>query len=257
MLRSLFGLPVSGTEVALLGQRAENDFIGLSCGIMDQFASAMGKRDHAIFLDTETLEYQYAPLSLAGAHILIVNSMVKHALAGSAYNERRRECERALDDLHAVRPGLPSLGALTPEEFNDLSGAITDPVCRKRAKHAVYENARTLAAFSVLLRGQLADFGRLMNASHISLRDDYEVSCPEVDALVDIAWRCSGVLGARITGGGFGGCTVNIVSDGAAEDFRAAIRRAYAEKTGLDAQIFSPSEYRMAAGPSQGSIMVA
>ncbi len=240
-LEGLFGFGLGGVDIALLGQRAENDFIGLSCGIMDQFASAMGKRDHAIFLDTETLEYRYAPLSLAGAHILIVNSMVKHALAGSAYNQRRRECERALNDLRAVRPGLPSLGALTPEEFKDLAGAIADPVCRKRAQHAVCENARTLEAFSVLSRGQLADFGRLMNASHISLRDDYEVSCPEVDTLVDIAWRCEGVLGARITGGGFGGCTVNIVSDGAEETFRAAIRRAYAEKTGLDAQVYTVS----------------
>ncbi len=240
-LEGLFGFGLGGVDIALLGQRAENDFIGLSCGIMDQFASAMGRRDHAIFLDTETLEYRYAPLSLAGAHILIVNSMVKHALAGSAYNQRRRECERALNDLRAVRPGLPSLGALTPEEFKDLAGAITDPVCRKRAKHAVCENARTLEAFSVLSRGQLADFGRLMNASHISLRDDYEVSCPEVDTLVDIAWRCEGVLGARITGGGFGGCTVNIVSDGAEASFRAAIRREYAETTGLDAQIYTVS----------------
>ena len=240
-LEGLFGFGLGGVDIALLGQRAENGFIGLSCGIMDQFASAMGRRDHAIFLDTETLEYRYAPLSLAGAHILIVNSMVKHALAGSAYNERRRECERALNDLRAVRPGLPSLGALTPEEFKDLSGAIADPVCRKRAQHAVCENARTLKAFSVLSRGLLADFGRLMNASHISLRDDYEVSCPEVDTLVDIAWRCEGVLGARITGGGFGGCTVNIVSDGAEETFRAAIRRAYAETTGLDAQIYTVS----------------
>ena len=240
-LKGLFGLRVSGTEIALLSQRAENDFIGLSCGIMDQFASAMGKRDHAIFLDTQTLEYQYAPLALTGAHIVIVNSMCKHALAGSAYNDRRAECERALAALRTVRPGLPSLGALTPEEFDALSGAIPDAVCRKRARHAVYENARTLDAFDALRRGDLAAFGQLMNASHVSLRDDYAVSCGEVDALVDIAWRCPGVLGARITGGGFGGCTVNIVSDAAAAQFTETVRREYAARTGLDAQISTVS----------------
>ena len=238
-LKGLFGLSVSGTEIALLSQRAENDFVGLSCGIMDQFASAMGKR--AIFLDTQTLEYQYAPLALTGAHIVIVNSMCKHALAGSAYNDRRAECERALAALRTVRPGLPSLGALTPAEFDALSGVISDAVCRKRAKHAVYENARTLDAFAALQRGDLAAFGQLMNASHVSLRDDYAVSCGEVDALVDIAWRCPGVLGARITGGGFGGCTVNIVSDAAAAQFTETVRREYAARTGLDAQIYTVS----------------
>ena len=240
-LKGLFGFPVSGTDVALLGQRAENEFIGLSCGIMDQFASAMGRRDHAIFLDTATLDYAYAPLRLSGAHILIVNSMVRHSLAGSAYNDRRSECERALTALRKARPGLQSLGALTPAEFDALADAIPEPVCRKRARHAVYENARTLAAFDALQKGDLAAFGALMNESHISLRDDYAVSCDEVDALAEIAWRCGGVLGARITGGGFGGCTVNIVSDGAAEAFRAAIRREYAEKTGLEAQIYTVS----------------
>ena len=241
VLKGLFGLPVGGKEIALLGQRAENDFVGLSCGIMDQFASAMGKRDHAIFLDTQTLDYAYAPLRLDGAHILIVNSMVKHALAGSAYNDRRSECERALADLRAVRPGLPSLGALTPEEFDALSGAVSDPVCRKRAKHAVYENARTVSAFDALRGGRLDEFGHLMNESHVSLRDDYAVSCPEVDLLTELAWRCPGVLGARITGGGFGGCTVNIVSDGAAAEFSETVRREYAAETGLDAQIYTVS----------------
>ena len=238
-LRGLFGFPLSGVEIALLGQRAENEFIGLSCGIMDQFASAMGRRDHAIFLDTATLEHAYAPLRLDGAHILIVNSMVKHALAGSAYNERRSECERALKALRGVRPGLASLGALTPEEFDALAGAIPDGVCRARARHATYENARTLAAFAALQAGDLSAFGALMNESHVSLRDDYAVSCPEVDTLVELAWSCPGVLGSRITGGGFGGCTVSIVEDAAAERFRETVRREYARKTGLDAQIYT------------------
>ncbi len=241
VLREIFALPVSSTEVALLGQRAENDFVGLSCGIMDQFASAMGKRDHAIFLDTATLDFAYAPLKLNGAHILIVNSMCKHALAGSAYNDRRSECERALADLRRARPALPSLGALSPAEFDALSDTISDPVCRKRAKHAVYENARTVAAFAALQNGDLAAFGRLMNESHISLRDDYEVSCAEVDVLTEIAWGCPGVLGSRITGGGFGGCTVSIVEDAAAAEFSETIRREYARRTGLDAQIYTVS----------------
>ncbi len=240
-LNALFGFGVGAADVALRAQQAENGFVGLSCGIMDQFASAMGKRDHAIFLDTETLQYEYAPLKLTGAHIMIVNSMVKHSLAGSAYNDRRSECERALTALRTVRPGLPSLGALTPEEFDALADVIDDPACRMRAKHAVYENARTIAAFDALRRGALEEFGRLMNGSHISLRDDYAVSCPEVDLLTEIAWRCPGVLGARITGGGFGGCTVNIVKDADAAAFSETVKREYAGKTGLDAQIYTVS----------------
>ena len=242
-LRALFGFSVSAVDVALLGQRAENEFIGLSCGIMDQFASAMGKRDCAIFLDTATLDYEYAPLKLGGAHILIVNSKMKHSLAGSAYNDRRRECERALADLRAVRPELPSLGALTPAEFDALSAAVSDPVCRRRARHAVYENARTVAALDALKRGDLAAFGRLMNESHVSLRDDYEVSCAEVDALASLAWRCPGVYGARITGGGFGGCTVNIVADAHIGEFTETVKAGYAEKTGLDAEIYTVSAW--------------
>ena len=241
VLRTLFDLPVSPTETALLGQRAENDFIGLSCGIMDQFASAMGRRGHAIFLDTETLDHRYAPLDLGGAHIMIVNSTVKHSLAGSAYNDRRAECGRALTALRAVRPDLPSLGALTPEEFDAMSDAVPDPVCRRRARHAVYENARTVAAFDALQRGDLAAFGALMNESHVSLRDDYEVSCAELDLLTEIAWACPGVLGSRMTGGGFGGCTVSIVADDAATEFSATVRREYARRTGLDAQIYTVS----------------
>ena len=240
MLRGLFGFDLDNIRIALLGQKAENVFVGLSCGIMDQFASAMGKRDHAIFLDTETLQYEYAPLALDGAHIMIVNSTVRHALAGSSYNDRRRECEQALADLRRTAP-IPSLGALAPAQFDALAGTIADPVCRRRARHAVYENARTVAAFRALKRNDLAAFGRLMNESHHSLRDDYEVSCPEIDLLTEIAWACPGVLGSRITGGGFGGCTVSIVRDECAELFRETIKKQYASKTGLQAQIYTVS----------------
>ena len=240
MLRGMFDFDVDGVRIALLGQNAENEFVGLSCGIMDQFASAMGKKNHAIFLDTETLQYEYAPLDLAGAHIMIVNSMVKHSLAGSSYNDRRRECEQALKELQTAEP-VPSLGALRPAEFDTISDRIADPVCRRRAKHAVYENARTVAAFEALRNGDLAAFGRLMNESHLSLRDDYEVSCPEVDLLTEIAWACPGVLGSRITGGGFGGCTVSIVRDEFAAQFTESIKTEYARETGLDAQIYTVS----------------
>ena len=238
MLRGLFGLALDNVRIALLGQYAENHFVGLSCGIMDQFASAMGRRDHAIFLDTQTLEYQYAPLKLNGAHIMIVNSMVRHALAGSGYNDRRRECEQALAELQKKGP-FPSLGALSTDQFDALEDMISDPVCRRRARHAVYENARTVLAFLALQRNDLGTFGKLMNASHISLRDDYEVSCPEVDLLVELAWACPGVLGSRITGGGFGGCTVSIVRDEHAEQFISDIKREYARRTGLEAQIYT------------------
>ena len=238
MLRGLFGLELDNVRIALLGQYAENHFVGLSSGIMDQFASAMGRRDHAIFLDTQTLEYQYAPLKLDGAHIMIVNSMVRHALAGSSYNDRRRECEQALAELQKSGP-FPSLGALSTAQFDALADGIADPVCRRRARHAVYENARTVLAFLALQRNDLGTFGRLMNASHVSLRDDYEVSCPEVDLLVELAWACPGVLGSRITGGGFGGCTVSIVRDEHAEQFITDIKREYARRTGLEAQIYT------------------
>ena len=240
MLRGLYGFALDGIRIALLGQKAENEFVGLSCGIMDQFASAMGQKDHAIFLDTETLQYEYAPLELRGAHIMIVNSMVKHSLAGSSYNDRRRECEQALADLQTAGP-VPSLGALTPAQFEALADRIADPVCRRRARHAVCENARTVAAFEALQAGDLPAFGRLMNESHISLRDDYEVSCPEVDLLTEIAWACPGVLGSRITGGGFGGCTVSIVRDEYAGRFADSVRTEYARSTGLEAQIYTVS----------------
>ena len=240
MLRGLFGFDLDSVRIALLGQKAENEFVGLSCGIMDQFASAMGRKDHAIFLDTETLQYKYAPLQLDGAHIMIVNSMVKHSLAGSSYNDRRRECEQALAQLQKAAP-IPSLGALEPAQFDALADRITDPVCRRRARHAVYENARTVLAFGALQRNDLGTFGKLMNASHISLRDDYEVSCPEIDLLTEIAWSCPGVLGSRITGGGFGGCTVSIVRDENSAQFADTIRFEYARKTGLEAQIYTVS----------------
>ena len=240
VLRALFDLPVSPVEIALLGQKAENEFIGVNCGIMDQFASAMGRADHAIFLDTASLDFAYAPLHLGGAQLLLVNSGVKHSLAGSAYNRRREECAAALAELQAVLP-IKTLGDLSPADFEAHADRISDPVCRRRARHAVHENARTVEAFRALESGDLAAFGRLMNASHVSLRDDYEVSCPEMDALAEIAWSCPGVLGSRMTGGGFGGCTVSIVDVGAAERFRETVHKEYRRRTGLEAEIYAAS----------------
>ena len=226
VLRELFGFSVTPQELALIGQFAENRFIGLNCGIMDQFASAMGRADHAILLDTNTLRYTYAPIPGDKAAVVIVNSGVKHSLASSAYNDRRRECETALAMLNTVTKAR-SLCAVTPEEFEQYGTAITDPVAYRRARHAVTENARTAAAVQALNRGDLAAFGEMMTQSHRSLRDDYEVSCPELDALADAALRIDGVYGARMTGGGFGGCTVNLVQCDKAASFVAEISDFY------------------------------
>ena len=231
-LRELFGLDLTLPKLALLGQSAENVYVGVQCGIMDQFASAMGRRGSAIYLDTATLRYQYAPLRLRGYRLVVCNSKVKHSLASSEYNRRRQECEAALSELRRVRPELPSLGALSIEGFDALQDAIADPVCRKRAKHAVYENARTKQALDALRADRLDEFGRLMNESHVSLRDDYAVSCPELDLLTELAWSVDGVLGSRMTGGGFGGCTVSLLREEALPRFREVLREGYQKETG-------------------------
>ena len=237
-LKEMFGfLELTMTDLALIGQYAENNFNGMNCGIMDQFAVAMGRKNRAIFLDTSTLDYQYVNVELEHARIVITNSMVKHSLVDSGYNARRRESETALHDLQQAAD-IRSLGELTEEEFEKLKGAVADPVCRKRARHAVYENRRTIRAVEALNAGRIEEFGKLMNKSHISLRDDYEVSCEEVDALVECAWELPGVIGSRITGGGFGGCTVSIVENDAVEQFRETVIRKYREKTGLTAEIY-------------------
>lgn len=238
ILRDTFGFDeVSMVDIALIGQDSENNFNGCNCGIMDQFASAMGKKDHAIFLDTNTLHYEYAPVILNDAKIVIANSKVKHSLVNSAYNDRRNECETALKELKEVTE-IQTLGDLTEEEFETYKQAIKDPVRRKRAKHAVYENQRTLRAVEALKNQDIELFGQLMNASHTSLRDDYEVSCKEIDILVDLAQAMPHVLGSRITGGGFGGCTVSIVKNDTVEKFVDEIGKAYEEKVGRKAEFY-------------------
>ena len=238
LMMGLFGLPVTQEENALICQFAENKFIGVNCGIMDQFSSAMGEKDHALFLNTATLECRAVPLDLAGKALIIVNSNVKHELASSAYNERRSQCEQALAEINKVRPAS-ALCELTPEEFEAVQGAVTDPVVLKRARHAVTEEARTRAAVDALEAGDIAGFGKLMNASHASLKEDFEVSCEELDVLAETAQTLPGVCGARMTGGGFGGCTVNIVEEDRAEAFIRELGRIYAEKTGLTASFYT------------------
>lgn len=238
ILKDTFGFKdVSMIDIALIGQDSENNFNGCNCGIMDQFASAMGKKDCAIFLDTSTLNYEYAPVALKDARIVITNSKVKHSLVGSAYNDRRNECETALEELKKVID-IKTLGDLSEEEFEAHKDAITSDICRKRAKHAVYENQRTIKAVKALKEDNVEEFGRLMNASHVSLRDDYEVSCEEIDILVDLAWKIPGVIGSRITGGGFGGCTVSIVKNDAVDTFIDTIGKQYKEKVGHEAEFY-------------------
>ena len=229
MLRDIYGFDVTNQDLALIGQYSENNFNGCNCGIMDQFASAMGKADNAIFLDCNTLKFEYAPIKLEGAKIVVTNSMVKHSLVTSAYNDRRNESAQALKDLQAVC-GIETLGDLTEDEFEKYKSSIKDEVNRARAKHAVYENQRTIKAVAALKKNDIETFGKLMNASHVSLRDDYETSCEEVDVLVEEAWKIDGVIGSRITGGGFGGCTVSIVKDEAIDEFKEKLTAAYEEK---------------------------
>lgn len=237
ILKDMYGFDVSMTDIALIGQYSENNFNGCNCGIMDQFASANGKQDHAIFLDTNTLTYEYAPIKLVDSKIVIVNSKVKHSLVDSAYNDRRNECETALKELQTV-VDIKTLGDLTEEEFEAHKDAIKSEIRQKRAKHAVYENQRAIRAVEALKENDVETFGKLMNASHVSLRDDYEVSCEEIDVLVDLAWGIEGVVGSRITGGGFGGCTVSIVKNEAVDTFVKVIDEKYLEKVGHKPEIY-------------------
>lgn len=238
MLKDMFGFDeITMPEIAQIGQYSENNFNGCNCGIMDQFASAMGKKDNAIFLDTNTLEYEYAPVVLPDAKIVITNSKVKHSLVDSAYNDRRSECETALEELKSEMP-IVTLGDLTEAEFEAHKDTIKDPVRQLRAKHAVYENQRTIRAVAALKANTIEEFGKLMNESHISLKNDYEVSCEEIDILVDLAWEIPGVIGSRITGGGFGGCTVSIVKNDAVDTFIEKVGNGYKEQTGNTAEFY-------------------
>jgi len=237
ILRDLYGFEVSNQELALIGQYSENHYNGVNCGIMDQFSIAMGKKKHAIFLDTATLDYIYAPVKLKGAKIIIACSNKRRGLGDSKYNERRNECEAALSQLQKV-VDINSLGELTEEQFEQYKDAITNEVWLKRARHAVYENQRTLKAVRALQENNIEEFGRLMNESHISLRDDYEVTGIELDTLVEEAWKIEGVIGSRMTGAGFGGCTVSIVQKDAVKKFIKKVGKAYKKKIGYFADFY-------------------
>jgi len=220
-----------------LCQRAENDYIGVNCGIMDQFAIGMGKKDHGILLDCDTLNYSYAPVKLEGIKLVLANTNKRRGLADSKYNERRAECEKALSDLQKVVT-IKHLCDLTPEQFQQYKQEISDPTAERRAKHAVDENDRTIRAHEKLQAGDVLAVGELMNASHRSLRDDYEVTGEELDALVEAAWQESTVLGARMTGAGFGGCTVNLIKEDGLDDTLNRIAETYKQRTGIDTEFY-------------------
>lgn len=237
ILKDLYNLDIDMVEMVKLSQKAENQFIGVNSGIMDQFAVGMGKKDNAILLDCNTLKYSYAPVILKDEVLVIGNTNKKRGLADSKYNERRAECEEALKDLQKELD-IQSLGELSVEEFNKSEKLIKNEINRKRAKHAVYENQRTIKAQKELMEENLEEFGRLMNESHVSLRDDYEVTGIELDTMVEIAWNQEGVIGSRMTGAGFGGCTISIVKKDAVDKFIANVGKEYKERVGLNADFY-------------------
>lgn len=236
ILKELYNLDIDMIDMVKLSQQAENKFIGVNCGIMDQFACGMGKRDHAILLDTKTLKYKYAPIKLDGISIIIANTNKRRGLAESKYNKRREQCENALGKLQKELD-INSLGDLTEEEFENNKYLIENDIEKKRAKHAVYENQRTIKAVKALNNGDIELFGSLMNKSHISLRDDYEVTGIELDTLVASAWE-NGAIGSRMTGAGFGGCTVSLVQDYKIDEFIKNVGKEYKEKIGYEADFY-------------------
>lgn len=237
VLKDTFGFDTSFTDMALISQFAENKFNKVNCGIMDQFAIAMGKAGHAIFLDTSNLSYEYAPVKLDNAKIVISCSNKKRGLGDSKYNERRAECEEALEELQKVID-IKTLGDLSEEAFERYKSAIKSEVRQRRAKHAVYENQRTIKAVKALKEGDIEEFGRLMIASNTSLREDYEVTGKELDTLVAAALKQPGVIGSRMTGAGFGGCTVSIVKTDAVDNFIEKVGKEYKDTIGYAADFY-------------------
>ncbi|WP_026888147.1 galactokinase [Clostridium beijerinckii] len=237
ILNDLFNLNIDMVDIVKMCQEAENKFIGVNCGIMDQFAIGMGKENCAILLDCNTLKYSYSTIAMDGYKIVIANTNKKRGLADSKYNERRSECETALAEIQKVK-NINALGELTEEEFEEVKSCISDPIKARRAKHAVYENRRTLKAVKALEENNLALFGKLMNDSHTSLRDDYEVTGIELDTLVSLALESEGVIGARMTGAGFGGCTVNIVKEDCIDSFVEKVKAEYTSKIGYEPSFY-------------------
>lgn len=233
------GTNLNRTQMALYGQAAEHEYAGVNCGIMDQFASAQGKANRAIDLDCTTLEFELVPVELQGMKVVIANTHSPHKLDSGAYNARVAQCQEALKQIRALGfPQLHNLAELTQEQFDSIADKITDEVAKKRARHVVGEVKRTNDAIAALKKGDITTFGQLMNGSHVSLRDDYEVTGPELDALAEAAWKIEGVMGSRMTGGGFGGCTVSIVKDEAIDTFIDKVGAEYTAKTGLKADFY-------------------
>jgi galactokinase len=233
----LLGTGYDRTELAKIGQKAEHEFAGVMCGIMDQFASAHGKQDHAIYLNCDTLEFDLVPVKLEGIKVVVSNTHSPHHLDSGAYNDRVRQCQLAVQQISTVRP-IKNLAELSQTDFEQVEHAITDEVAHRRARHVVGEVQRTKDAVEALQHGNIQLFGKLMTQSHISLRDDYEVTGLQLDSLAEAAWKVEGVLGSRMTGGGFGGCTVSLVRDEAIPTFIEQVGNEYTLKTGLKADFY-------------------
>ena len=233
----ILGTNYDRTELAKIGQASEHEFAGVMCGIMDQFASSQGKKDHAIYLNCDTLEFDLVPVQLDGIKVVVSNTHSPHHLDSGAYNDRVRQCQLAVEQISAVRP-IKNLAELSQADFEQVESAITDPIAYRRARHVVGEVQRTKDAVEALQKGDIITFGKLMTQSHISLRDDYEVTGLQLDSLAEAAWKVEGVLGSRMTGGGFGGCTVSLVRDEAIPAFIEQVGKEYTEKTGLKADFY-------------------
>ena len=236
-LNELLGTKYGLADLAKIGRAAEHEFAGVMCGIMDQFASAHGKADHAIYLNCDTLEYDLVPVKLDGIKVVVTNTHSPHKLDSGSFNDRVRQCQLAVEQINVVRP-IQYLAELSQVEFEQIKDAITDETAHRRARHVVGEVQRTKDAVEALKNGDIVKFGQLMNQSHISLRDDYEVTGPQLDALAEAAWKIDGVLGSRMTGGGFGGCTVSLVREEAIPAFIEKVGAEYTEKTGLTADFY-------------------
>ena len=236
-LNDLLGTNYGLADLAKIGRAAEHEFAGVMCGIMDQFASAHGKVDHAIYLNCDTLEYDLVPVKLDGIKVVVTNTHSPHKLDSGSFNDRVRQCQLAVEQINSVRP-IQYLAELSQVDFDQVEHAITDEVAHRRARHVVGEVQRTKDAVEALKNGDIVKFGQLMNQSHVSLRDDYEVTGPQLDALAEAAWKIDGVLGSRMTGGGFGGCTVSLVREEAIPAFIEKVGAEYTEKTGLTADFY-------------------
>ena len=231
------GLEIDPVEMALICQKAENQFVGVNCGIMDQFVSRMGKKDHALLLDCRELEFELVPLHLEGIKIVVCNTGVKRGLVDSEYNKRRSECERGVGRLEEFLPGIKALRDVDIDDFQKYRYHLKE-ITEKRCGYVIEENVRVLESVQSLEDNDLVRFGELMNESHIGLRDQYEVSCPELDAMVEIAWNTDGVLGSRMTGAGFGGCTVTLALEDAVEELIEKVNKEYPDRTGLQPEVY-------------------